>query len=51
MKNAQAARRAFEAWIHAVDHTTMPDTNTSHRKVAMNYDYLVLTGNGSSADL
>lgn len=51
MKNAQAARRAFEAWIHAVDHTTMPDTNTSHRKVSMNYDYRVLTGNGSSADL
>lgn len=24
MKNAQAARRAFEAWIHAVDYTTMP---------------------------
>jgi len=51
MKNAQAARRAFEAWLHAVDHTTMPDTNTSHRKVSMNYDYRVLTGNGSSADL
>ena len=51
MKNAQAARRAFEAWIHAVDYTTMPDTNTSRRKVSMNYDYRVLTGNGSSADL
>ena len=51
MKNAQAARRAFEAWIHAVDYTTMPDTNTSYRKVSMNYDYRVLTGNGSSADL
>ena len=49
MKNAQAARRAFEAWIHAADYTTRPDTNTSHRKVAVSYDYRVLTGAGTPA--
>ena len=46
MGNTHSARRAFEAWLHAADHTTMPDSQVGRRKSEVSGGYILLTNPG-----